>query len=67
MEIKEFLGKWNYSGMINKNNQPHGYGRAIRTNNDSFILMDNGKMENYIDILVLFINKINVIIIIGVL
>ena len=23
---------WNYTGMVNKNNQPHGFGRAISIN-----------------------------------
>ena len=29
--------EYNYSGMINKDNQPHGYGRAIDTDNSDFI------------------------------
>jgi hypothetical protein len=29
--------KWNYHGMINKDNQPHGYGRAIKTDKWRFI------------------------------
>ena len=28
--------KFNYKGMVNKNKQPHGFGRAIETDNDWF-------------------------------
>ena len=31
------MGTWNYTGMVNKDNKPHGYGRAIHTDNLCFI------------------------------
>ena len=33
------MGSFNhkYTGMVNKDNQPHGFGRAIETENDYFI------------------------------
>ena len=34
--LKNWSGTWNYTGMVNKDNQPHGYGRAIHTGNLSF-------------------------------
>ncbi|MFM7851328.1 MAG: hypothetical protein ACKO96_05255 [Flammeovirgaceae bacterium] len=30
------MGYYNYYGMVNKDNQPHGYGRAILTDNEWF-------------------------------
>jgi hypothetical protein len=38
IELDGYAGdKWNYSGMVNKSNQPHGFGRAIETDNNSFL------------------------------
>ncbi len=45
-----FCGNYNYTGMVNKNNYPHGFGRAIRTDNFSFFdgQFKDGKLNGYI-------------------
>ena len=37
IEINGWSAKYNYSGQVNKDNQPHGFGRAIATSNYLFI------------------------------
>ena len=37
IEIEGWIVKWNYTGMVNKDNKPHGWGRAIRTDDNLFI------------------------------
>ena len=37
IKIKIWPGTYNYHGMVNKDNKPHGWGRAIHTDNYCFI------------------------------
>ena len=37
IQIKGWYSKWNYTGMVNKDNKPHGFGRVIRRDNYGFI------------------------------
>ncbi len=37
IKIKETGGEYNYTGMANKDDQPHGWGRAFEIDNDRFI------------------------------
>ena len=41
--------KWNYTGMVNEHNLPHGYGRVIDSNNVYFIdaHFKDGKVHGY--------------------
>ena len=46
IELTRWPGKWNYSGMVNKDDQPHGWGRAIRKDNYGFI---DGQWQEGVD------------------
>jgi len=53
MGIKIDGDEYNYHGMVNKDNQPHGWGRAIRTDNEWFIdaQFKDGSMHGYIRVI----------------
>ncbi len=37
IKIEDWSANYNYYGMVNKENKPHGFGRAVRINGECFI------------------------------